>query len=100
MRTIVCDTSPLIFLAKLDHLNLIPRLLGERIFILQCVMDELQSGKAGLIESERLSFFLKTVEVVNFEIKEIQPSALSRSDQSTLRWAIDNDVDWLLWFLV
>ena len=40
---VVCDASPLIFLAKLDCLDLIPALLGDRIVVLQCVADEVLS---------------------------------------------------------
>ncbi|NOY00490.1 MAG: hypothetical protein GXP30_12255, partial [Verrucomicrobia bacterium] len=40
--------------------------------------------------------FFKKASVVNFEIEDKQPTALSLCDQSTLRWAIDNDINWLL----
>ena len=38
MRVVVCDASPLIFLAKLDRLDPIKMMLGERIVEL----DELE----------------------------------------------------------
>ncbi len=96
MTSILCDASPLIFLAKLDRLDLIKQVLGGQVFVLQCVVDELQSESASPKEAERLALFFQTVEVLDFEIGNLKSSALSRSDQSTLRWAIENDVDWLL----
>ena len=96
MSGVVCDASPLIFLAKLDRLDLIKQVLKGEIFVLQCVIDELQSGKATQQESLRLSQFLKAVEIIDFEVADVIPSALSKSDQSTLQWAIENNADWLL----
>ncbi len=96
MTSILCDASPLIFLAKLDHLDLINRVLDGQVFVLQCVIDELQTESASPKEVERLALFFQSVEVIDFEITDLESSALSRSDQSTLRWAIENDVDWLL----
>jgi hypothetical protein len=42
MMTVVCDASPLIFLAKLDRLGLICGLLGKDAVVLQCVVDEVR----------------------------------------------------------
>lgn len=96
MSRILCDASPLIFLAKLDQLALIEQVLGEQIFVLKCVVDELQSDKASLTEKKRLTDFFETVQIIDFQIEELQSSALSRSDQSSLRWAMEHCVDWLL----
>jgi predicted nucleic acid-binding protein len=55
MTTVVCDASPLIFLAKVDRLGLIREILGERIVVLQCVADEVESEQADPVEAARLS---------------------------------------------
>ena len=47
MKTIVCDASPLIFLAKLNRLDLVARVLCGEIFVLRCVLDEVLSESAG-----------------------------------------------------
>jgi predicted nucleic acid-binding protein len=96
MKLIVCDASPLIFLAKLDRLNLIGEVLGHEVFVLQCVVEEVTSAKAGPLESERLRAFFDGVEVVDFEASAYASKALSQADQSTLTWAMENRADWLL----
>jgi hypothetical protein len=61
---VVCDASPLIFLAKLNRLELITRLLGSEVVVLQCVASEvMESEKAGDIELRRLIVFLKSVRI-------------------------------------
>lgn len=57
MTTILCDASPLIFLAKLDSLDLISQVLGGEVVILRCVADEVCSDSAGEVESLRLRKF-------------------------------------------
>ena len=96
MTSVICDASPLIFLAKLDHLNLIKQVMDGKIFVLQCVVDELQSERATRKETLRLSQFFETVEIIDYEVADLTLSALSKSDQSTLQWAIENNADWLL----
>ncbi len=96
MTLIVCDASPLIFLAKLDRLNLIGEVLGGEVFVLQCVVNEAISAKAGPLESERLRTFFDGVKAVDFEASKYVSSALSQADQSTLTWAIENRADWVL----
>jgi len=96
MKIIVCDASPLIFLAKLDLLSLIEDILGGKVYVLHCVVEEIRSDKATAAETRRLDAFLDEAEIIHFEITETKASALSRSDQSTLRWAIDHQADWLI----
>ena len=96
MRCVLCDASPLIFLAKLNRLSLIEQVLGGQVIVLRCVVEELQSDKASLTEADRLAQFLKGVQIVDYQLDEQPSSALSRSDQSSLRWAVENRIDWLL----
>ena len=96
MKIIVCDASPLIFLAKLDLLSLIPDLLCGKVYLLQCVLDEIRSEKASPVELRRIETFLTQAEIVQFDADPIRSSALSRSDQSTLQWAVHQQVDWLV----
>lgn len=102
MKSIVCDASPLVFLAKLNRLSLIPALLEGDVFILQCVVEEVLAEQAGPVESSRLEAFFRDerVQTVEFERQDagLPPTsaALSRSDQLTLAWATEKQADWLI----
>ena len=96
MKTVVYDASPLIFLAKLNRLELIPRVLDAEVCVLRCVADEVLGGGAGPVERQRLLAFLESAEVVEFDTPAEPAGALSRCDRATLEWAIENRIDWLL----
>jgi predicted nucleic acid-binding protein len=96
MKVVVCDASPLIFLAKLDRLSLISAVLGGNTFVLKCIVDEVLSESAGPHERVRLSEFLEQAQIVDFEDSRAPSRSLSRSDQSVLVWAIENRADWLV----
>lgn len=98
MKVIVCDASPLIFLAKLNLLHLIDGVLGKRIHVLQCVVDEACSERSSALETSRLQQFFKTVQIVDCDAAGDgnELSALSTSDQATLHWAISHHADLIL----
>ncbi len=66
MKLVVCDASPLIFLAELDRLNLISKVLDGDVFVLQCVVDEVASENSNPLETARLRVFFEHVEVIDF----------------------------------
>lgn len=95
--TVVCDASPLIFLAKLNRLDLIPRLFGPEVVVLECVAREVAGiDKAGEIERARLEAFLKSATVVAFAGTAFAAGRLSTSDRQTLTHAIRQRPDFLL----
>jgi hypothetical protein len=96
MNTVVCDASPLIFLAKLGRLPLISATLGGSVVVPQCIVDEVLSDSAGPQERARLIELLEHVQVVDFEASWAPSRSLSRSDQSVLAWAVENGADWLV----
>lgn len=100
MKSIVCDASPLIFLAKLDRLSVIPAVLEGDVFVLQCVVEEVLAEHAGPVERCRLEAFFshERVQTIEFDDDQLQPASvtLSRSDQLTLAWAKENRADWLV----
>ena len=96
MKTIICDASPLIFLAKLDLLHLISEALEGKVMVLECVRDEVCSESAGDVEMIRLRRFFDQVEIVDFRNAAFPSVTLSESDRSTLNWAIENRSDWLV----
>lgn len=50
---VVCDASPLIFLAKIDGLDLVRQVMPGRLVVLTCVVHEVLGGRAGPVEAER-----------------------------------------------
>jgi|688.fasta_scaffold418028_3 predicted nucleic acid-binding protein len=95
-RCVICDASPLIFLAKVDALALLQTLIPGRWVVLQCVVNEILGERAAPLEAERLRRWLAEVEVIDFEGSLFPSQALSRSDQSSLAWAVKNQADWLI----
>lgn len=92
----VCDASPLIFLAKLDRLELIERVSGREAVVLECVKQEVLSDRASPVERERLQNWLSGVRLIDYSGSLFFSHALSRSDQSSLAWAVENQAEWLL----
>jgi predicted nucleic acid-binding protein len=93
---VVCDASPLVFLAKANRLPILPALLGNDIVVLDCVVKELLHERASPVETERLRTFLTGTTQPVWQGK-IEPSlALSTSDQSSLTWAIEHKAAWLV----
>ncbi len=95
-RLIICDASPLFFLAKVDQLELIQKLFSARCVVLECVAIEVLSPKADPVERRRLENWLQTVERLSYEGSLFESNALSRSDQSSLAWAVENKADLLI----
>ena len=95
-RVVLCDASPLIFLAKADRLDLIAKATTRQIAVLECVVQEVVNDRASPVEAERLRRWLKGVEVVQYEGSLFDSGALSRSDQSSLAWAVEHRAECLL----
>lgn len=95
-RVVVCDASPLIFLAKLAGLGLIEKVLPGRLVVLGCVIREVLSERADPVEVDRLRLWLEGVEVIEYEDSLFPSSVLSWSDQSTLAWAVNHAAAWLV----
>jgi predicted nucleic acid-binding protein len=97
MTTVVCDASPLIFLAKLDRLTLIGSLLGGEVVVLQGVVAEVLAPAENFhAEQQRLREFLGSIRIVTIP-EPTQPSGrLSASDARTLAYAVRHCADWLV----
>lgn len=95
-RIVVCDASPLIFLAKVAGLEWIGRVVPGRQVVLGCVVCEVLSGRAGPVEAERLRSWLEGVEVIEYEGGLFPSSALSHSDRCTLAWTVNHGAAWLV----
>lgn len=95
-RIVICDASPLIFLAKVGGLGWIEQVIPGRRVVLECVVREILSERAGPVEADRLRMWLETVEVIEYECSLFPSSVLSRSDQSTLAWAVNEGAAWIV----
>ena len=95
--TVVCDASPLIFLAKLNRLDLISRLLGPEVVVVECVAREVTGiDRAGELERARLEAFLSSATVAPFTGTTLPAGRLSACDRQTLDHAIRHRPDYLL----
>lgn len=71
---IVSDTTPISELAKVDHLNLLPKLFGK-VVIPQGVFDELQGGEHPAAKLVQNLSWLEVVTVDNQQlVRELQQS--------------------------
>lgn len=95
-RVILCDASPLIFLAKLDFLNLIRDVTGLEIVVFDCVMREVLVDRATPAERKRLQDWIMGVTVISHESSLFASNALSKCDRSSLAWAVENKAAWIL----
>jgi predicted nucleic acid-binding protein len=94
---VLCDASPLIFLAKLNRLALIPQLLGSDVVVLQCVVNEvLAAGQVQHPEQKRLAEWLQGIRVVESIDSDYQAGRLSASDRQTLTYAVRQRAAWLV----
>lgn len=96
MKIVLCDASPLIFLAKLDALDLISEIFCGEVVILKCVAEEVCSKSAGDVERIRLHRLLETAAVIAFEESDYPSRSLSENDRRVLNWAIQNRPDRLV----
>ena len=95
-KIIVCDASPLIFLAKLNRLDWVEQVTGARAVVLRCVVREILSDQATPLEAQRLRDWLTAVEVVDYDGDLVESQALSLSDRTNLAWAFQRKAEWFL----
>jgi predicted nucleic acid-binding protein len=95
--TVICDASPLIFLAKLDRLALVRAVLGREVVVVDCVVSEiLGGGTASDSEHRRLTEFVASCRVVTSRARASRSQRLSLCDTRTLAYAVKHRADWLL----
>jgi predicted nucleic acid-binding protein len=95
-QVVLCDASPIIFLSKLNQLELLATVLEGEIVVLECVVREVMSVRASPVELQRLRQWLEDVRIVDYHGSLFPSEALSRSDQSSLAWAVNQQADWLV----
>ena len=85
---VVADASPLIFLAKIRRLELIPALLGNDIRVPAAVRDELFASPLDPAEEEVLRHFLGACRLEAVEKTRAFASAMSAADNAALTLAV------------
>lgn len=92
---VVSEASPLIFLAKINRLELIESVTLRKPVVLQGVMEEVLSDRAMPVEAERLRKWRSAATVVDYTGSIVSSEALSSTDHSSLAWAVENRAEWL-----
>lgn len=95
-QLVVCDASPLIFLAKLGQLDLLHTIPGGECVVVEMVARELLSDRADPVEKSRLEAWLNQVRIIRFAGKVMESQALSASDHASLAWAVQNRAAWIV----
>jgi len=93
---VVTDASPLIFLAKLDRLDLIERLFGKDILVPSLVSDEVLLPPLPPEEELRLRRFLDSATIVKVGKSRKQSLSLSRADLAVYQLAIERKANYIL----
>jgi predicted nucleic acid-binding protein len=96
MAVVIADAGPLIALAKINHLKLLPTLFTT-VFITQAVADEClcsQSRDADLIKQALESGWLKCVD--NPAFKHPLSKSLGLGEQSSIEYVLQTDSKTLL----
>ncbi len=93
---LVSDAAPLIFLAKLDRLELIKKLFGEAIFIPKRVADEVLNPPLPPDEELTLQRFLQSVHIIYVHVSPKNQTSLSLADLSVCQLAVEQKADVVL----
>lgn len=92
----VCDASPLIFLAKIRRLELLPDLFPGEILVPDDVQRELVASPIPPAEEAVLETFLRSCQVVRIRPKGFRSTALSTADRTVLTLAVREGADRVL----
>lgn len=93
---VVADASPLIFLAKIRRLALVPRLLGRDIRVPRAVRDEVLPPGVDPAEEDALRAFLKTCHIEAVRRPRRFAAAMSQADNEALTLAVRSRADVIL----
>lgn len=93
---VVADTSPVIFLAKIRQLDLVPRLLGQDIRIPRPVYRELMLPGIDPVERKTLESFMAGCAIEPVPRPRSFANAMSAADNAALTLAVRCGADLLL----
>ena len=89
---VVADTSPVVFLSKLEQLELIPALFEGPTLIPKSVRDEIIGPDIDPVEKATLEAFLSTCEIRRISNPPQLSRALSSADRSAVALAVSENV--------
>ncbi len=93
---LIADAAPLIFLAKINQLQLIPCLFEAEILVPSVVKNEVLAPKSPPDETRLLEAFISECEVVDLYDPKIFTTALSFADNCVLTLAERERADMIL----
>jgi len=93
---IIIDSSPIIFLSKINALDILFQLLPGEITTIKKVKKEIENGLIPADEEIEINNFFKKVEVVNTNETFLSSSTLSRTDNELITYAVNNNFDLII----
>ncbi len=95
-KKIIIDSCPIIFLSKINALNILPELFSGEISTIKKVRDELNRGFIPADELIEMNNFFNKIEIVNTNESLILSSTLSKTDKELITYAINNNYDLMI----
>jgi len=93
---LLCDSSPLIFLGKIDQLGLIQKLFNGEVLVPKIIKKELLTPLLPPEEERSLIAFLTQCKIIEINQIEFSSKSLSYADNCILTFAVKHQVDVLL----
>lgn len=96
LKKIIIDSSPIIFLSKLNVLDILFDLFSGNLATIKKVSIELKRGFIPADELLIINNFLKEIDIFDTDSSIITSSTLSRTDKELVTFAITNNYDLLI----
>jgi predicted nucleic acid-binding protein len=93
---VLCDACPIIFLGKINQLNLIKKLFPGEILLPSIVKSELFTPLLAPEEEKVLTLFAEQCTIIEIKQTIFTSKTLSNTDKLILTYAMQNKVDVLL----
>lgn len=95
-KKVIIDSCPVIFLSKINALDILFLLLPGEITTIKKVKDEIEKGFIPVDESIEINKFFNKIEVVDTNKTFISSSTLSRTDNELITYAVNNNFDLMI----
>ncbi len=95
-KRIIIDSSPIIFLSKINALEILIELFPRGLSTINKVSMELNKGFVPADELQTINNFLKGIEIFDTDESIITSSTLSRTDKELVTFAINNNFNLLI----
>ncbi len=95
-KKVIIDSCPIIFLSKINALDILFLLFPGEITTIKKVKDEIEKGFIPVVESIEIDKFFNKIEVVDTNKTFISSSTLSRTDNELITYAVNNNFDLMI----